>query len=191
MFCGVLHSCRQLKPSRVSWGSAVIRPTTWTTRPVYIGGYDLTVRLLALALALCGASCRHVQEDPRGQRQQEAYECLIKEGSFALGPVGMPRFPVISSGEQELRQILQSGDRAAKLEMLRAVILQGTNEAKLYALCGIHTLSWRSLRECAKPLLAANPMVSTLSGCVAGRARAADIIKLIRRGGFDAFLCGP
>ena len=90
------------------------------------------VSLFALAaLAWCGIV-----------RAEDAAASLMKVKSFAFGGIGVAG--TTSLGEAGFRSILERRDA---LEQFRAVLSKGTNEAALYALCGIRALDLRPSRR--------------------------------------------
>ena len=106
---------------------------------------------------------------------------LDKAKSFAFGGVGVAG--TISSSELSFREVMNS---ANALKRFHAILESGTNEAKLYALCGIRALDPGACDSAAAALIKSDPQVETISGCMIGHQGAAGVIKNIRDGRYDA-----
>ena len=68
------------------------------------------------------------------------------------------------------------------LALFQSALAKGSNEAKLYALAAIRHLDKKSFDAAAKALLAANPEVSTMSGCIVNHEKAEAVVKRIAGG---------
>jgi hypothetical protein len=75
-------------------------------------------------------------------------------------------------------------------QLFQSVLVKGSSEAKLYALAGIRRLNPKQFNAAAKPLLTANPEVSTMSGCMVNHEKAAAVIKRIAGGEYDRWTTG-
>lgn len=135
-------------------------------------------KLTLVALTLCAVSCRHLP-----WTAQAAHDHLTKIECFAFGGVGL--VPRTSAGELAFRTILRDGKGA---ELFRSAIAEGTDEAKLYALCGIRLLDRGSFDACAEPLLKVDSDATTMSGCVIERKKVAAIVHQISNGDYDPYL---
>ncbi len=119
----------------------------------------------------------------KAQTPQQACQQLLSVGTFALGGVGF--VGTTSEGEKAYRTIVNSKD---SLALFRSVLKNGSAEAKLYALCGIRRLAPESYNAEAKALIAANPKVRTVSGCIVMEEPAANVVKRIASGAYDFYL---
>jgi hypothetical protein len=111
---------------------------------------------------------------------QQAYEQLLSTKSFAFGGVG---FAGTTSAGQKAFDVIAA--RTNALELFRAVLSKGNPEGKMYALCGIHRLAPEKFNNLAKPVVAANSKVSTMSGCLVMEDRAANVVARIAKGFYD------
>jgi len=107
---------------------------------------------------------------------------LMKVKCFAFGGVGYAG--ATSKGEIAFHAVLASTNA---LELFNSVLSRGTDEAKLYALCGIRSLQRESFDSAAKPLLAADPRVNTMSGCLLAEEKASAVIRRIAEGAYDSY----
>ena len=69
----------------------------------------------------------------------------------------------------------------------QGALAKGSNEAKLYALAAIRHLDKKSFDAAAKALLAANPEVRTMSGCIVNHEQAEAVVKRIAGGLYDGW----
>jgi hypothetical protein len=114
---------------------------------------------------------------------EEAYEHLIKVRCFAFGGVG--RAGQTSTGEVAFRAILRS-DKGA--ELFKSAISEGSEEAKLYSLCGIRLLDRTSFAASAQPLSKGDSEVTTMSGCIGGHETVGAVVRQIADGVYDPYL---
>jgi len=135
-------------------------------------------KLALVTFALCAASCRHIP-----WAAQAAHNRLIKIECFAFG--GVDFLGQTSAGELAFRTLLRSGKGA---EFFKSAISEGTDEAKLYALCGIRLLDRSSFDAYVEPLLKVDSEVITMSGCLIGREKVAAIVHQISNGDYDPYL---
>ena len=146
--------------------------------------------LSALLLAGIGENAGHAADKPPVQKKpptpEQAGEQLVKVRAFAFGGVGFAG--TISEGERAWRIILTSPDA---LKLFRSTLSTGTTEAKLYALCGIRQLDKPSFPALAKPVLDANPQVTTMAGCSLTHEPAASVIQRIAAGQYDQHFKQP
>ena len=129
------------------------------------------IPLLAMACCLMAAD-----------KASEATASLAKVKSFAFGGIGVAGTP--SPSEAHFRTVLAQHNALADF---RAVLANGTPEAKLYALCGIRILDPSSFNEAAEPLKKSNPTVETIGGCIITKVPAAGVITNIAAGRYDAY----
>jgi len=113
---------------------------------------------------------------------QNACGELLNIKCFAFGGVGYAG--TTSKGELAFRSVLASSNA---LELFETILSKGTDEAKLYALCGIRSLHRESFDAAAKKLRAADPKVNTMSGCLATEEKASAVIRRIADGAYDGF----
>jgi len=120
------------------------------------------------------------------QTPQQAYEQLSSVRCFAFGGVGYAG--TISEGERAFRAVLASPNAA---RLFRAALTNGTSEAQLYALCGLRRLERETFDRHAARILAANPSVRTMSGCMQTDERASNVVARIGSGQYDLWLGRP
>ena len=119
-------------------------------------------------------------EKPSPAAVQEAYEHLLAVKEFAFGGVGIAG--TTSAGEKAYRTVFASTNALA---LFQSALAKGSNEAKLYALAAIRHLDKKSFDAGAKALLAANPEVRTMSGCIVNHEQAEAVVKRIASGFYD------
>jgi hypothetical protein len=130
------------------------------------------------ALALAAESAAPAEP----QTPQQAYEQLLTVKSFAFGGVGFAG--ITSDGERAFHTIAAATNA---LELFRVALTNGTTEARLYALCGIRKLAPKRFEAHAKPLVAANPTASTMSGCIVTELPASKVVQNIAAGLYDRY----
>jgi len=131
---------------------------------------------------MCTVSCR-TYNPPIVYSPQEGYQRLIAVKLFAFGGIGIAG--QTSQGELAFRAVLKSNNA---VEQFRAVLSEGTDAAKLYALCGIRVLDRSAFETEAAALRRANPAVTTMSGCMIGHEKAGDVVQEIATGVYDLYL---
>ena len=131
---------------------------------------------------LCSAAspAAPTRAKPTLEGAHQAYANLLEVTFFAFGGVGLSGR--ISEGEEAFHTVLVSTNA---LSLFRKALAKGSNEAKVYALCGIHHLDKGSFDSASKALVAANPEIKTITGCLVGREKAATIVKRIADGLYD------
>ncbi len=145
----------------------------------------------ALTLLLSAQFCAGAQSrgaaraTPPLEQAHQAYEKIIQVPYFAFGGVGIGG--VTSEGEKAFRTIAASTNA---LPLFRKALANGSDAAKLYALCGIRLLDKRSFDSAARALMASNPEVSTMTGCFVGREQAGAIVKRIAEGAYEIDISG-
>jgi hypothetical protein len=90
-----------------------------------------------------------------------------------------------SAGELAFRSILRSRDPQ---QVFGLVLSRGTEEGKLYALCGIRATDRASFARYAAIVASTNAEVRTLSGCIGSHEPAADVVGRIAAGVYDQYL---
>jgi hypothetical protein len=113
---------------------------------------------------------------------QNACAELLSIKCFAFGGVGYAG--TTSKGELAFRAVLTSTNA---LELFETILSKGTDEAKLYALCGIRSLHREAFDTAAKKLRAADPKVSTVSGCLLTEEKVSAVIQRITDGAYDNY----
>jgi hypothetical protein len=113
---------------------------------------------------------------------QTAHEQLLNIKCFAFGGVGYAG--TTSPGEIAFRAVLESTNA---LELFETTLSKGSDEAKLYALCGIRSLNKESFNAAAKSLKATNPKVTTMSGCLVTEEKVSVVIRRIADGAYDGY----
>ena len=136
--------------------------------------------LLLLILGLPCLSCRSARDPRESWTSHEGFEYLIVARQFAFGGVGVAG--ATSTGEFAFRAVLRSRDSA---KIFKLVFLQGTEEGKLYALCGIRAADRAAFDSYAKLIVSTNAEVTTMRGCIIGHEKAADVVKRITDGVYD------
>jgi hypothetical protein len=137
---------------------------------------------IAALLILFSVERSHGAEEllPATNSIQQDYVQLLKIKCFAFGGVGIAGST--SEGELAYRAVLASTNAVA---LFTATLSKGTDEAKLYALCGIHSLKDGSFDVSAKILKEADPKVFTMSGCIGTVEKASVVIERIADGTYD------
>jgi hypothetical protein len=141
---------------------------------------------VALVVFLCAHLCSAADSAgpakarPSLEDADRAYEILLEVHIFVFGGVGFAGS--ISEGEKAFRTVLAS---TKALSLFRKTVAKGSNEAKLYAICGIRHLDKRSFDGASKALVVANPEITTMAGCFVGHEKASTIVKRIADGFHD------
>ncbi|MEO8429362.1 MAG: hypothetical protein ABI651_19900 [Verrucomicrobiota bacterium] len=119
------------------------------------------------------------------QTSEQVYQRLLSARFFAFGGVGFAGTP--SEGERAFHTILAS---ANALELFKSALTSTDTraEASLYALCGIRRLAPEAFVSHARALVARNPKVRTMSGCIAMEDRASNIVARIAGGSYDLYV---
>ena len=119
----------------------------------------------------------------RTPKKPDAKDLLLKTRDFVFGPVGTGG--PISQEEMAFRKLMQAPTAKEDFKLL---LRNGTNEAKLYALCALRELEPDRYPEHAKALRSANPQVSVVAGCLGTMEEAAKIIGRIDAGDYDYYV---
>ena len=135
----------------------------------------------AVAVLAVGTPTSGVEQTP-----QQAYEQLLSVPCFAFGGVGYAGTP--SDGERAFHTILASPNAA---RLFRAALTNGTSEAQLYALCALRRLERETFDHHSARIMAANPSVRTMSGCMQTDERASNVVARIGSGQYDLWLGRP
>jgi len=143
-----------------------------------------TTICLALLLGTINWCCA-ANADPPPPTAAEACQRLMAVTRFAFGGVGFAG--TTSTGEHSFKTVLASDDG---LKLFHVILAKGSDEAKLYALCGIRRLEPQSFETAATPLVKKNPEVTTMSGCLVQSEEAATVVKRISSGVYDSFASG-
>lgn len=102
---------------------------------------------------------------------------------FSFGPTGAAGS--IPERENCFFTILSSRHSA---RLFRDLFDQGTTEAKLYALVGLHLTGNRGFRECAACFTKESSRVQTQGGCIASDCTTAEAVAAIERGEVERYL---
>jgi hypothetical protein len=138
--------------------------------------------LLLLIVGLPCLSCRSARDPRESWTPHEGYEYLIVARRFALGGVGIAG--ATSTGEFAFRAVLRSRSPA---QIFKLMFSQGTEEGKLYALCGIRATDRAAYDSYAKLIVSTNAEVTTMRGCIVGHEKAADVVKRIADRVYDSY----
>ena len=146
-------------------------------------------RLLLLAMVgslNCWAAETEPPSVPSPAEIQRGYEGLAQIKEFAFGGVGIAG--TRSEGEKYFTVVMSSTNA---LRLFRQAIATGSNEAKLYALVGIQHLDPTGYATASKAMLQNNPEVTTISGCIVTKVKAATVIDRIAKGAYADYIAGP
>jgi hypothetical protein len=138
-----------------------------------------------LVTALCCVSCRTTRDPRETWTPGEGYEYLIVARHFELGGVGVAADT--STGEFAFRAALRSRNPKVVFGLILSPGAQATEEGKLYALCGVRATDRASFDRYAAIVAGTNAEVTTMSGCIVGHERAADVVKRIAAGDYDQY----
>jgi hypothetical protein len=92
---------------------------------------------------------------------------------------------------QQIQRAFGSGASLAQndpQQVFGLVLSRGTEEGKLYALCGIRATDRASFARYAAIVASTNAEVRTLSGCIGSHEPAADVVGRIAAGVYDQYL---
>jgi len=142
--------------------------------------------LLLLLAGLSCVSCKSTRDPRESWTAGEGYKYLIVARRFALGGVGVAG--QTSTGEFAFQAVLKDRNAA---HLFKAVFLQGTEEGKLYALCGVRVKDRSAFDGYASPVVSTNAEVTTQSGCTVRHEKATDVVKRIREGFYDWHIANP
>jgi len=149
-----------------------------------IFGFSAVAFAGLLALRSHGSAAEPVRSSG-GLTADEAYQQLLFTKFFAFGGVGFAG--TTSEGERAFHAIAASTNA---LELFTTVLAQGNAQSRLYALCGIRRLAPEKFNVLAKPIVVANPKVSTMAGCVGRDDRASNVVAHIAGGLYDFYIGG-
>ncbi len=113
-------------------------------------------------------------------RTRATVQHLAKVHQFAIGGVGFAG--QTSEGEKQFRLILQDAEAAAAFDDLYA---HGNNEAKAYALLGLHQLNPARFQEIYASLSNSGEELETMQGCIISKAKLKEVARQISEGGFS------
>lgn len=176
-----IHVLALLLRSAISGRSLLSLNWNLTNAPARNWRPFATSVLLLLIVGLPCLSCRSTRDPREGWTPHEGYEYLIVARQFAFGGVGISG--ATSTGEFAFRAVLRSRDSA---QIFKLVFSQGAEEGKLYALCGIRAAHLAAFDSYAKLIVSTNAEVTTMTGCIVGHEKAADVVKRITDGDYDS-----
>ena len=142
---------------------------------------------LLLFTAICCVSCQNIRDprlvhDPMATwTPKEGWEYLVVARRFAFG--GVSDDGHTSTGEFSFRAVLRSHNAP---QLFKAVFFQGTEEGKLYALCGIRVTDRSAFDSYASILVSTNAEVTTQFGCAVLHEPAPEVVKRIHDGTYDS-----
>src|SRR4051812_38057647 len=141
--------------------------------------------ILALALAVTGVVVWRLRSasGPSGEAARTAVSQLAKTERFSFGAVSFAGS--IPEREDWFFAILASRDSG---RLFRELFEQGTMEAKLYALAGLHAVDRSSFNERAARFIREDSRVETQAGCIVSDSTMAEAVAAIERGQFDHYL---
>lgn len=117
------------------------------------------------------------------QAVRQAYKQLLSAKVFAFGGVG---FAGTISEPEKAFHIVAADTNA--LEHFSGLLRDGSGAAQLYGLCGIRGLAPKTFDNKAKPIIAANPKVNTMAGCLMAEEAASDVVARIALGRYDPYI---
>jgi len=141
--------------------------------------------VLLLLIGFCCPSCRTPRNPIATWTPGEGYEYLIVARRFSLGPVSFDART--STGEFAFRAVLRGQNARQIFKLILSPGAQATEEGRLYALCGLRATDRAAFEEQATIMARNNPEVTTQSGCIVARGRAAEEIKRISEGAYDSY----
>ena len=137
----------------------------------------LIKRLAIISMILLVVTVVAYQLLPTSAEGRIAVTELAKVHTFSLGPVGYAaRIP---KSEEYFFTILASRHSS---RLFRDLFEQGTPEAKVYALAGLHLTDRLSFRTCASRFTQVPTRVNTLSGCMGNEATAVEAVAAVEQG---------
>jgi hypothetical protein len=142
-------------------------------------------RVLAALLIILSASVALSQAGVSGS---EIFRRLSHVRVFAFGGVGYAG--VTSEGEKDFR-VIYSEPPANSLPDFERLYVQGTPEARSYALAAIRKLDPEHFRDLAQSLRSSQERVVTMKGCIMEDRTMAEVVKEIDSGGYDLWLKPP
>ena len=144
------------------------------------------LRLVIVVALLLNSFCVHADDAAQPKDCQAAYKELLAVDYFSFGGVGIGG--TTSPGETCFKTIATSPDG---LQLFKSALTNGTTESKLYALCGIRKLAPTEFNSAAAPIIAKNPPVNLMSGCIASSIGSSNVVAQIKNGVFDLFVNTP
>ena len=175
----------RIEGARATWGLGQECPAAFPVKPgmrmIRLGAALVSLAMLpGFAPGFAPAATAVPEENRAAFSDQRACERLSSVTQFAFGEVGIAG--TTSEGEKAFRSVIATTNA---LSCFRAVLANGSSEAKLYALCGLRQLDRASFAAASKVVVEANPKVTTMSGCILWSQRAADVVKRIAAGAYD------
>lgn len=144
-----------------------------------------TPALLLALLGCCCISCRSTHNPIASWTPGEGFGYLLVARRFSLGGVGIDGRT--STGEYAFRAVLRGQNPAGIFKLVLSPGAQATEEGKLYALCGLRATDRAAFDEQAAIIATNNAQVTIQSGCIVGSEGAADLVKRISNGAYDAY----
>lgn len=140
-------------------------------------------RLAIISVSLVVISIVAYQLLPTSEAGRTAVAQLAKVDRFSFGGVGYAG--TIPEREDWFFTILSSRHSG---RLLRDLFENGTIEARLYALAGLHFTDRASFSECAARFIREGSRVQTQDGCIASNCTTTQAIAAVERGDVERYL---
>lgn len=140
----------------------------------------------AVVLGLFSTALFALAQERTTLKREDAFQKLLAIRIFAFGGVG--EAGVTSEGEKAFHAVAA---RTNALELFTLAATNGTDEAKMYGLCGVRKLAPDRFDRYAIPLLIGNQSVTTMAGCIVLTQKASNVVAQIRAGMYDASVAKP
>ena len=135
---------------------------------------------ITFAIALLASSISVVSAPPK--IHNEAYQELLNVHSFNFGGGGLSGST--TTGEKNFKTILASTNG---LQLFKSALTNGTTEAKMYALCGIHKLAPNEFNVAAAPMVSSKQSVNMIDGCLVSSESTSNVVQRIKQGSYNVF----
>ena len=139
-------------------------------------------RFAILAVALVFIGIVVYQLLPPSEAGRGAVSRLAKVETFSFGGVGVAGS--IPEREDWFFAILSSRHSE---RLFRDLFEQGTIEARLYALAGLHVTDRSSFRDCAARFIREASRVQTQGGCIASDCTTTEAVAAVERGDVERY----
>lgn len=140
-------------------------------------------RLAIVAVTLVAIGIIAYQLLPPSEAGRAAVTRLAKTDEFSLGGVGAAGS--IPEREDWFFTILSSRHSE---RLFRELFEQGTIEARLYALAGLHVTDRGSFRECAARFAREDSLIRMQAGCIGSYWTTTEAVAAVERGGVERYM---